>query len=82
MIALGGRMIHLDVEAYIALVKGEFSLRPCAECDSGTIYVDGNDGEVISKKTYKELEEVGHKYLYSEVCSSCYGLGKVVQYNN
>lgn len=75
-------MIHLAIDEYITLVKGEFSLRPCAECDSGTIYVDGNGGEVISKKTYKALEEAGHKYLYTEVCSNCYGLGKIVQYNN
>ena len=75
-------MLHLDIEEYLASVKGEFTLRFCAECNNGIIYVDGNDGEVLSMKTYKELEEVGHKYLYTEVCSNYYGLDKLVQYND
>lgn len=70
--------ILLSSDQFKALLKGNYSLRPCAECDLGTIYVNGDIGEQISVSEYHRLNDEEFEYLYTEECSDCLGVGKIV----
>ena len=37
-----------DTTIFKALVKGEYTTKPCIECENGLIYVDGAYGDVVS----------------------------------
>ena len=73
-------MIHLTIDEYLVLVKGDFSLRPCTECENGVLYIDGTTGELVSQRTYQELAP-NDINMYAEDCDVCYGLGKVVRFD-
>lgn len=67
-----------DTTIFKALVKGEYTTKPCIECENGLIYVDGAYGDVISPRTYREYEEKGYEHLYILECDDCYGLSKII----
>lgn len=71
-----------DISIFKALVKGEYSTRPCVECENGLLYIDGEYGDVLTIKTYREYEEKGHEHLYTEECDVCYGIGKRVIFDD
>ena len=76
-------MINLTLEEYADLVKGDYTLRPCGECELGVIYVDGALGEEISLRYYKELQEDDNyrHNLYEVSCDTCHGVGRIVNFD-
>lgn len=69
----------IDIETFKALVKGEFTKRECTECHRGTLYIDGEWGDVITRREYNELVESGDSDVYTADCGDCFGLGYLVE---
>lgn len=73
--------MYIDVDDYVALLKGEYHLIPCSDCDCGTLYIDGQNGEIISPRRYEELREDSTLEesidYYTEKCEKCFGVGKI-----
>lgn len=71
-----------DLSIFKALVKGDYVTKPCVECENGLLYIDGEHGDILSPRTYREYEEKGYEHLYIEECDKCYGLSKIVIFND
>lgn len=74
--------IILTWDEYVALLKGQYTLLPCIECENGTVYWNGETGDVVSEARYRQLceEEDIHEQC-QETCEYCMGMGKVVRFD-
>lgn len=74
--------VILTWDEYVALLKGQYILLPCIECENGMVYWDGNTGDVVSAARYRQLcEEGDHHEQCQELCEDCMGMGKVVRFD-
>ncbi len=73
------RMYELDPEELIALLQGNFTTRKCLYCDgTGWVHFKG-DGEVSGTGFKRDFEgDDPSKWVDSECCDECYGLGQIV----
>lgn len=75
--------IELHWDEYKALLKGQYTLLPCTECEMGMVYWNGETGDVVSSTEYSRLMEESpedHEYCQEE-CEKCMGMGKVVRFD-
>lgn len=75
--------IQLHKDEFIDLIKGRYTLLPCAECEMGMVYWNGDTGDVVPLSEYNRLMEEApddHEYCKEE-CEDCMGLGKVVRFD-
>lgn len=74
--------VHLHWDEYKALLKGQYTLLPCAECEMGMVYWNGDTGDVVSAARYRQLcEEDDIHDQCQELCEDCMGMGKVVRFD-
>ena len=69
----------IDIETFKCLVEGKFTKRECTECHRGTLYIDAEWGDVITRREYNELVESGDSDVYTTDCGDCFGLGYLVE---
>lgn len=69
----------IDIETFKALVKGEFTKRECTECHRGTLYIDGEWGDIITRREYNTLVKEEGNSVYTVDCGDCHGLGFIVE---
>ena len=76
-------MINISIDEYLALVKGDFKLRPCVECENGILYIHGTIGELVTPTEYAKAMKDPEPAISmdKETCGTCFGLGKIVQFN-
>lgn len=75
--------IELHWDEYTALIKGKYTLLPCADCEMGVVYWNGISGDVVSSSEYYRLMEEApddHDGC-QEMCGDCMGLGKIVRFD-
>ena len=74
--------VNLTWDEYVALLKGQYALLPCIECENGVVYWNGETGDVVSEARYRQLceEEDIHEQC-QELCEYCMGMGKVVRFD-
>jgi len=74
--------VTLTWDEYAALLKGQYTLFPCVECENGVVYWNGETGDVVSGARYRQLcEEENFHDQCQEECGHCMGIGKVVRFD-
>lgn len=75
--------VHMNdvVDNIRCVMKGKYRFIPCS-CNNGIIYIDGDTGDEISYKAFKEQLVDPEGYPYSADCPECRGLGKHFVYTD
>lgn len=74
--------ISLTWDEYVALLRGQYTLLPCVECEGGMVYWNGVTGDVVSETRYRQLcEEEDFHEQCQVTCELCMGMGKVVRFD-
>lgn len=75
---------EIDHEAMRAIITGEVEWKRCYSCEKGLVWVDGDNGVVVSNifvednKDKDPLCEFSEFRFYQDLCEDCKGTGFLI----